>query len=82
MARRLAFLGSYVGASKTMGNTLTTAEVAAGGSKLRLLMNFEPYQDFYPRYKWEENNFPSVFPETTGYDAIKYLARTGQQYSV
>lgn len=82
MSRRLAFLGSYVGASKTMGNTLTTAEVAAGGSKLRLLMNFEPYQDFYPRYKWEENNFPSVFPETTGYDAIKYLARTGQQYSV
>jgi len=84
MSRRLAFLGSYVGSSAAMGVTsLITASSGGNGDKMRLLMTFEPYQDFYPRYKWEENNFPSVFPEVAGsFDAIKYLAREGQEYSV
>ena len=84
MSRRLNFLGSYVGSPTAMGApSLITASSGGNGDKMRLLMNFEPYQDFYPRYMWELGT-PYYLGELSNstFDSIKYLAKAGENYSV
>lgn len=85
MTRRLNFLGSYVGSPTAMGApSLITASSGGNGDKMRLLMNFEPYQDFYPRYMWELGT-PYYLGELNSeatFDSIKYLAKSGQSYEV
>ena len=85
MTRRLNFLGSYVGSPTAMGApSLITASSGGNGDKMRLLMNFEPYQDFYPRYMWELGT-PYYLGELNSeatFDSIKYLAKSGQSYAV
>ena len=84
MSRRLAFLGTYVGSTTIMGKpTLVTASSGGNGDKLRLQMIFEPYQDFYPSYMWELGSAtPLGILNDTPYDATKYLASTGTEYSI
>lgn len=85
MTRRLNFLGSYVGSPTAMGApSLITASSGGNGDKMRLLMNFEPYQDFYPRYMWELGT-PYYLGELNSeatFDSIKYLAKSGQSYEI
>lgn len=85
MTRRLNFLGSYVGSPTAMGApSLITASSGGNGDKMRLLMNFEPYQDFYPRYMWDLGT-PYYLGELNSeatFDSIKYLAKSGQTYEV
>ena len=85
MTRRLNFLGSYVGSPTAMGApSLITASTGGNGDKMRLLMNFEPYQDFYPRYMWELGT-PYYLGELNSeatFDSIKYLAKSGQSYEI
>jgi hypothetical protein len=47
-------------------------------------MNFEPYQDFYPRYQWELGNpvYLGVLDNSADFDTMKYLAVAGQEYTV
>lgn len=85
MTRRINFLGSYVGSSTAMGTpSLITASSGASGDKMRLLMNFEPYQDFYPNYMWElgKSYYLGELNSDTTFDSIKYLARSGQSYEI
>ena len=84
MSRRLNFLGSYVGSPTAMGApSLITASTGGNGDKMRLLMKFEPYQDFYPRYMWELGTpyYLGELDDST-FDSIKYLAKTGSSYEV
>ncbi len=78
MTKRLAFLSSY--AKTSLGNTMTTGGSAGHGTGLTLRMEFEPYQDFYPLYDWNDvPTYVSSFQESN-YDTIKHLAQEGKSY--
>jgi hypothetical protein len=51
LKERLDFLAGY--AKTALGTEFVTASSAGTGDSLKLKMEFEPYQDFYPTYKWE-----------------------------
>jgi hypothetical protein len=56
MKERIAFLAGYAGAVESLDNSLSTASSAGGGKALKLKMNFEPAQDFYPTYQYEKGS--------------------------
>ena len=81
MKRRKDFLASYAQIGID-GNTYSS-DSSGSGSKLQVRLEFEPFQDFYPCYKWGEKVYKYVLQGTPDkkYDAVKYLAKKGQTYT-
>lgn len=79
LSKRMGFLTGY--ALTQLGDLFDTAASAGSGGELKLRMEFEPYQDFYPAYKWESNYYLGDFQESD-YDIIKHLVKSGEQYTV
>lgn len=81
MKRRKDFLASYAQIGID-GNTYSS-DSSGSGSKLQVRLEFEPFQDFYPCYKWGEKVYKYVLQGTSNkkYDAVKYLAKKGQTYT-
>lgn len=80
MKRRKDFLASYAQIGID-GNTYSS-DSSGSGSKLQVRLEFEPFQDFYPCYKWGEKVYKYVLQDTPdkNYDAVKYLAKKGKTY--
>lgn len=81
MDKRFAFLSTY--AKTQLGPImLRTASSAGNGDTLRLRMEFEPYQDCYPVYQYNNNNYLYLanFNSSSKFDAIKNLALSGNSY--
>ena len=79
LTKRMGFLSGY--ALTQLGDLFDTAASAGSGGDLKLRMEFEPYQDFYPAYKWESNYYLGEFQESE-YDIIKHLVKQGSKYTV
>ena len=79
LSKRMGFLSGY--ALTQLGDLFDTAASAGAGGELKLRMEFEPYQDFYPAYKWESNYYLGTF-EDSEYDTIKHLVKAGENYTV
>jgi hypothetical protein len=77
MTKRLPFLCTY--AQINLGAPMPTGSSAGSGQSLTLRMEFEPYQDFYPNYKWESDYYLGEFA-TSDFDAISHLVKTGNSY--
>ena len=78
MTKRLLFLSTY--ALTALGNiSLVTASSAGQGDTLKLRMEFEPYQDCYPAYQYNNDLYLGNF-QTSNFDAIKNLAQVGKSY--
>ena len=94
MKERVAYLAGY--AKSGLDNTLnTTSGSGGGGVALRLLLEFEPYQDFYPVYDYgtsvgsykEFGDLNEIEAATGTYEALqansitrRYVAQKGKQY--
>jgi hypothetical protein len=50
MKERLAYLAGYSQASKALDGYVATGRSGGSGAALRLKLEFEPFQDFYPIY--------------------------------
>ncbi len=95
MKERVAYLAGY--ALSCLDNTIKTSSGSGGGGvAMRLLLEFEPFQDFYPSYDYgttvgSYKNFGelSASEALTGtYEALqgasvtkRYVAEKGKQYS-
>lgn len=78
MKERIDFLAGY--AKSCLGNSLETSSAGAGGQKLKLLLEFEPFQDFYPTYYYD-GKIPNIgIYNDSEYDIIKYKAVAGNTY--
>lgn len=79
LKERLDFLAGY--AKTCLGTEFVTASSAGTGDSLKLKLEFEPYQDFYPTYKWESIQYLGEL-ENSDFDCIKYQAKSGKTYNV
>ena len=81
MKERVAFLAGYAGAVESLDNSLSTASSAGGGKALKLKINFEPVQDFYPTYQYEKGTIKQIGEYSDSeYDILKYKAEAGKYY--
>jgi hypothetical protein len=58
---------------------MPTGSSAGSGQSLTLRMEFEPYQEFYPNYKWETTYYLGEFNDSE-FDAVKRLTKAGNTY--
>lgn len=80
MKERIDFLAGY--AKSCLDNTLITSSSGNGGEGLKLLLEFEPAQDFYPSYLYEVGNVINIGSYADSeYDIIKYKAVAGNKYT-
>ena len=84
MKERLNFLSGYAKAGLGAVHATTDA-TGAGGKEMRLKMQFEPYQDFYPLYNNGDQPSTShyLYEDTKAeYLTTKNLVKTGNTYDV
>ena len=80
LVKRLNFLQTYV---QDINNdpSFPTSNSAAGRYTLKLMMDFEPYQSFYPIWYYARPEY-ILTTNTSEYDALNNLAEIGKKYSV
>lgn len=79
MKERIAFLAGYAGSC--LDNPLPTASSAGSGKSLKMWLEFEPMQDFYPTYEYEKSTFKNIGNyANSNYNILKYKASAGQTY--
>ena len=85
MQKRYNFLATYVqNVSSDLGEYDFAASTGgAGVVGAKVVLEFEPYQDFYPTYYWNRTSniyYLGEFNPESPYDAKKYLAEVGKTY--
>ena len=80
LVKRLNFLQTYV---QDINNdpSFPTSNSAAGRYTLKLMMDFEPYQSFYPIWYYAKPEY-MLTTNTSEYDALNNLAEVGKKYSI
>ena len=80
LVKRLNFLQSY---AQNIANdpSFPTSDSAAGRISLKLMMDFEPYQSFYPVWYYAKPEY-MLTTNISEYDALNNLAEVGKKYSI
>lgn len=80
LSKRLNFLQTYV-QDITNDPSFATSDSSAGNYSIKLKMDFEPYQSFYPIWYYAGAKY-MLNSGLSEYDALNNLAEVGKQYSI
>lgn len=83
MSKRFSFLSTSV-QTQLGGIQLKTVDETggSGSTNLKLRIEFEPYQDFYPSYRYSNADYYLGTFQESPYNVIKYLVKSNNTYTV